>query len=139
MNLVDVIIWTLSIALAISIVVSIYAFYILIKVMRETEENELLEPLPFSMLNIYEIIHEDGEKEWCTGATNIEALANYVSTTGCSLHEMDGAEIKELPKEKWSEYRVKEEGEGSDQSFQEWMDKFGKGAPEIICGTMYDF
>jgi hypothetical protein len=89
------------------------------------------------MLKIFEIIHKDGEKEWCTGATNIEALANYVSTTGCDLHEMDGAEILELPKDKWSEFRVKEDEE-NDQSFQEWMDKYGNGSPDIIAGTMYD-
>lgn len=89
------------------------------------------------MLKIFEIIHNDGEKEWCTGKTNIEALANYVSTTGCDLFEMEEAEIIELQKEKWSEYRVKEEDEEDSITFEQWMKENGN-SPDIIAGTMYD-
>ena len=89
-------------------------------------------------LKIFEIIHADGEKEWCTGVTNIEALANYVTQTECSLHEMDGAEIIELPKEKWSEYVVKEEDEVIGLTFEQWMKENGNSSPDIIAGTMYD-
>jgi hypothetical protein len=88
------------------------------------------------MLRIFEINHGDGEKEWITGATNIEALANYVSTTDCDLSEMDGAEISELPKEKWGTYIVKQEDD-EEQTFEEWMSKNGN-KPDIIAGTMYE-
>jgi hypothetical protein len=88
------------------------------------------------MLRIFEIIHGDGEKEWITGATNIEALANYVSTTDCDLSEMDGAVISELPKEKWGTYIVKQEDD-EEQTFEEWMSKNGN-KPDIIAGTMYE-
>lgn len=89
------------------------------------------------MLNIYEIIWADGEKEWCTGATNIEALHHYSMTTQCDLCEMDGAEIIELPKEKWSEYNVKMKDKEDSQTFAEWMEKYGN-SPDIIAGTMYE-
>lgn len=88
------------------------------------------------MLRIFEITHGDGEKEWITGATNIEALASYVSTTETDLSEMDGAEISELPKEKWATYIVKQEDD-EEQTFEEWMFKYGN-KPDIIAGTMYE-
>jgi hypothetical protein len=88
------------------------------------------------MLRIFEIKHGDGEKEWITGATNIEALANYVSTTECDLSEMYGAEINELPMKDWQDYIVKQEDE-KEQTFAEWMLDNGK-SPQVICGTMYE-
>lgn len=89
------------------------------------------------MLKIFEITHENGEKEWCTGETNIDALAYYLTATECDLWEMRGAKIVEIPKEKWEEYKLKDSDEEIEYSFQEWMDKYGSGSPEIICGTMY--
>jgi hypothetical protein len=89
------------------------------------------------MLRIFELTHGDGEKEWITGATNIEALASYVSQTETDLSEMDGAKISELPQEKWASYIVKQEDD-KEQTFEEWMSKYGN-KPDIIAGTMYEF
>lgn len=88
------------------------------------------------MLKIFEIRHEDGEMEWCTGYTNLHALSNYVSTTECCLSDLDAAEIVELPKEKWEDYTVTDD-EGR-KSFAEWMEQNGRTRPDIIAGTMYD-
>jgi hypothetical protein len=85
-------------------------------------------------MRIFEIIHQDGEKEWVSGETNIEALRTYLNTTEADLFDMDGAEIVELQKEKWSQYTVKDE-EGT-ITFEQWM-KENKDS-DIIAGTMYD-
>lgn len=87
------------------------------------------------MLNIYEISHHDGEKEWCTGATNIAALIAYVAQTECSWSDLEDSEIIELPKEKWKDYTVT--GDDSCMTFEEFMQKNKSLGPEIIAGTMY--
>jgi hypothetical protein len=87
-------------------------------------------------MKIFEIIHSDGEKEWVSGETNIEALRTYISTTGCDLHDMDGSEIVELPKDKWKEYTVKNEDEEEGITFEQWMQE--NKDSDVIAGTMYD-
>lgn len=87
------------------------------------------------MKKIFEITHNDGEKEWCTGDTNISALANYITTTDCDISDMEGAEITELPKSKWGKYHIQEE-DGETQTFKDWMEK-NDNHDYLICGTMY--
>jgi hypothetical protein len=88
------------------------------------------------MLKIFEITHEDGEKEWLTGYTNIGAIAFYVCQTECDLDELATAEIIELPKDKWNEYFIKDEECLEGISFEKYMED--QRNQDIICGTMYD-
>jgi hypothetical protein len=94
-------------------------------------------------LKIFEITHEDGEKEWVSGDTIIKALVVYLDTNDMVISEILDSEIVELPKEKWSEYSVtnpdydKDDPEDKEsQTFEEYMKE--NAHPELICGTMYE-
>lgn len=89
------------------------------------------------MKKIFEIEHEDGEKEWVTGDTNIGALLSYLQTTGCDIVDIEDAKISELPKSKWGKFKVKQEDE-EEMTFAKWMKLYGKGHNDIIAGTMYE-
>lgn len=87
-------------------------------------------------MRIFEIEHEVKLSEWISGRTLLHALDNYINTTECSLSDLMGAEIFEIPEEDWVDYHIKHE-DGTLQSFEDWIkenDKF----PEIISGTMYE-
>ena len=88
-------------------------------------------------MKIFEIEHSDGEKEWVSGETNLDAINTYVSTTQCSLYDLKDSEIREVPKSKYSKYRIAMEV-GVEISFKTWM-RDNHLRSEIICGTMYDF
>ena len=96
-------------------------------------------------LKIFEIRWtKQGEKEWVCARTNIEALQTYL--LNCSMHiiELDAEdEIVEVPREKWSEYKVNnseydenDPDDWSEKTFEEVMEDM-KG-PDIIAGTMYE-
>jgi hypothetical protein len=88
------------------------------------------------MLNIYELIYPDGEKEWFTGITAINALSNYLKETNQELWDIENCDIIELPKEKWDEFLVREEG-CFPITFAAWMETNGD-YPGLIAGTIYD-
>jgi hypothetical protein len=88
------------------------------------------------VMRIFELTHADGEKEWISGNTNIEALNHYVFTTECDLYEMLDSELTEVPKEKWKDYLVINVDEPN-FNFEEFI-KANQRGPEIIAGTMYD-
>lgn len=90
------------------------------------------------MKKIFELEHEDGEKEWFTGQTNVEALAAYLQTTSCDIEDLGLAKLTELPRYKWSKYRVKEEDEDHDKTFAQWMKENPHSTNDIIAGTMYE-
>lgn len=84
---------------------------------------------------------EQGEKEWMCARTNIEALKCYLNITDTNIIELDDLdEIVEIPKEKWSEYKVvNPDHDGDDwkeMTFEDWME--GRTDPDIIAGTMYE-
>jgi hypothetical protein len=87
----------------------------------------------------------NGEKEWVSGTTVIQAIRTYLQVTGMDLLvDFDGDEdIVEVPKEKWSELKVRYDDEFEDDeetepltiTFQEWMDT--REQPDYIAGTMW--
>lgn len=85
-----------------------------------------------------------GEKEWVCARTNIEALKFYLNFTDMGIGELDDAdEIIEIPKEKWTEYKVgnseydeKDPTDWQEKTFEEFMKD--QTAPDIIAGTMYN-
>jgi len=89
------------------------------------------------MKKIFELEHEDGEKEWFTGDTNIDALCSYLQQTCCDIDDLGLAKLTELPKSKWKEYTVKEEDEDEPKTFAKWMKETPHGN-HIIAGTMYE-
>lgn len=89
-------------------------------------------------MRIFEIQHNgQGEREWVSGNTLIEALTNYLSITGMNIEEFDDEDdIIELPKDKWKEFTVSDpENELPEITFEQWMKENKK--PDIIAGTMY--
>jgi len=93
------------------------------------------------MNKIFELIHDNKEKEWIKAQTNVEALVHYVNQTECDLNDLTGCEIKELPKDIWKSYFIYDsENEsflGYQISFHKWMKNNTSQTPEIICGTIY--
>ncbi len=87
------------------------------------------------MLSIFEITHEDSEREWCTGSTMIEAVSNYIRQTGCHVSDLDNSSVVEIPTERWGDYTVEDEDGLS--TFKEWMDANGHYGCDIIAGSMY--
>lgn len=96
-------------------------------------------------LKIYELCwNAQGEKEWVCARTNIEALKTYLSITDMNIVELDDAdEIVEVPKEKWSEYSIRnseydheDPEDWETQTFEEYMKT--QTRPDIIAGTMYE-
>lgn len=88
------------------------------------------------MKKIFELEHPDGEKEWFTGDTNVQALCNYLQMTSCDIDDLGDAVLRELPRYKWGKYMVKEEDE-EERTFADWM-KHNGNRDDIIAGTMYE-
>lgn len=80
---------------------------------------------------------KQGEIEWVSADTNIEALKKYCSITQMDINDFDDCdEIVELPKSKWGKYTVKEEDSEEPITFKQWMKE--NKHPDIIAGTMYE-
>jgi hypothetical protein len=87
---------------------------------------------------------EQGEKEWVCAYTNLHAIQTYLWVTSTNVMDFDTSdEIVEVPKERWSEMRIKNiEYDPSDpedkefETFEEYMKT--KATPDIIAGTMYE-
>lgn len=94
-------------------------------------------------LSIFEI-RTDGEKEWVAARSLIHALQVYCSTTSIDLVEFEQEdEIAELPRDKWKEYKVKNQeydetdpDDWKEKTFEEVMNK--NPIPDIIAGTNYE-
>lgn len=97
-------------------------------------------------MRIYEIKHADDEKDWiAVKGTNMEALRVYCECTECDLFDMDGSEIREVPRDEWdklfirNEETIYDEDEDEDceemQSFTEWVKENPSGG--MIASTMY--
>ena len=88
-------------------------------------------------MKIFELENADGQKEWFSGKTILNALVNYISTTECDISDLRDCELKELPQSEWDKYTVynNEDFECESITFTEWMKDNPK--PEIIAGTMY--
>ena len=92
------------------------------------------------MNKIFELIHDNKEKEWIKAQTNVEALVHYVNQTECDLNDLTGCEIKELPKDIWKSYFLYNHENNCIKypiSFAKWMKNNTSQTPEIIAGTMY--
>lgn len=95
-------------------------------------------------MKIFELQHEDGEKEWIAAPTSIKALEHYFDTTGCHFEDMaDETEIVEVPESKWDELKVKnvdydktDPEDWKEQTFREAVN--GLTRPDMIAGTMYE-
>ena len=88
-------------------------------------------------MRIFEIRHDEDNIEWISGKTLLHALDNYINTTECSLSDLMGAEIVELPDTVWHMYFTDAESHDGKMSFEEWIRENGE-YPEIISGTMYE-
>lgn len=88
-------------------------------------------------MRIFEIRHDEDNKEWISGKTLFRALLNYTNTTECSLSDLADAEIVELPDTVWHMYFIDQEGPDGKISFNDWIKENDK-YPEIISGTMYE-
>lgn len=105
--------------------------------------------LPVSVQNeikIFEIHHKSvDEKEWVAAESIIGAIICLCTETATEIHDLEpDAEIIELPREKWSEYKVKntewsegEPDEWKEMTFEEWL-KENNNKPCYIAGTMHD-
>jgi hypothetical protein len=95
-------------------------------------------------MKIFELQHEDGEKEWIAASTVIIALYHYFNTTSTDFIDLhDEADIVEVPESKWDEMKVvntdydeKDPKDWKDQTFREAIK--GLTGPDILCGTMYE-
>lgn len=90
-------------------------------------------------MKIFEINWESqGEKEWVSAETNIQALKVYCRITDMDLNDFEDSDsITEVPEEKWSEYTIRSEmDENNTTTFSEWMKN--NRSPDIIAGTMYE-
>ena len=84
-----------------------------------------------------------GEKEWVSGRTIIEALKTYLSVTGNDMSDMeDDDDIIEVPKEQWSlmtirntQYDKTDSDDFEEMTFEQWMKENTES--DIIAGTMY--
>ena len=84
-----------------------------------------------------------GEREWVCAYSNVHALKFYCGETSTSLqdmHQLD--EIIELPKERWSDYFIKniehdrtDPDDWEQKSFAEYMKT--QTHPDIIATTIY--
>lgn len=72
------------------------------------------------MLKIFEIEHEDGNMEWFTGSTIIEAIAAYLDISGLELDDIITSEVWEIPEEDWDEYTMDD-----NITFREYMKEHG--------------
>lgn len=88
-------------------------------------------------MKIFEINWESqGEKEWVAAETNLHALKVYCRITDMSIDDFeDTDEIIEIPKNKWSKYKIKMEGD-VEITFKQYMR--ANNTPDIIAGTMYE-
>lgn len=95
-------------------------------------------------LKIYELKWvSQGEREWVCAYSNIHAIKLYCGETSTSLedmHELD--EVNELPRQKWSEYFIKnteydrtDPEDWEQKSFSEYMKN--QTHPDIIATTIY--
>lgn len=97
-------------------------------------------------MKIFELQHEDGEKEWIAANTVIKALECYFKTTSMEFWDLhDEADIVEVPEEKWSEMYIKnidydpqDPEDWQERTFKDWMDNNKNYGPDILCGTMYE-
>ena len=77
------------------------------------------------------------EKEWVAADSIIHAIKTYLSVTSMDITDFeDNDEIIEIPKEKWGEYFVTDEGGLPAKSFEQWMKEHTE--PDLIAGTMYN-
>lgn len=76
----------------------------------------------------------NGEIEWIAANTVIEALQNYITITGIELTDFElDDDIKEVPKEKWSQLKVMcyDRQSQSEQTFAEVIRHMK--SPDIIA------
>jgi hypothetical protein len=86
-------------------------------------------------LKIFEI-NTGGEREWVAAYSNIHALQVVYSFNDVDLMDYNSHdEVKELPREKWDEYTVKDEDDEATMTFAEWMQ--ANKEPDMIATTAY--
>lgn len=95
-------------------------------------------------MKIFEIIYNDGEKQWVAANTVIEALREVLSIESTDIDLME--DVVELPQDKWdestvtnSEYDENDKDDWQVLTFREFMQKEVASNPQIIAATFYDF
>lgn len=96
------------------------------------------------MKKIFEIIYNDGEKQWVAANTAIQALNQVLSIESTDIDLME--DIIELPQDKWdsmsvtnSEYDETDKDDWQQLTFMEFMNREASKYPQIISATFYDF
>lgn len=74
--------------------------------------------------NIYEF-RINGEKDWVSASTMIEAIYHYIEVKCMNFEEFTvNDDVVLIPTEKWVDYKAfDEEFSGKEITFQEWMDE----------------
>ncbi len=95
-------------------------------------------------MKIFEIIYNDGEKQWVAANTVIEALREVLSIESTDIDLME--DVVELPEDKWdestvtnSEYDENDKDDWQVLTFRDFMQKEVTSHPQIIAATFYDF
>jgi len=90
-------------------------------------------------------IKSQGETEYVSGRTVIEALQTYLTNGDLSIHEdlEPETEMAEVPKEKWPDITITntefDENDPEDfesMTMEQWMND-NPNTSDIICGTPY--
>ena len=96
------------------------------------------------MKKIFQIIYNDGEKQWVAANTVIEALREVLSIESTDIDLME--DVVELPHDKWdestvtnNEYDETDPDDWQQLTFREFMQKEVANTPQIIAATFYDF
>jgi|JI9StandDraft_1071089.scaffolds.fasta_scaffold502670_1 hypothetical protein len=95
-------------------------------------------------MKIYELRHENGEKEWIAAHTVIEAIKTYSYTMSTSIAEFsNGDEIVEVPEADWDKMIVKnldydknDPDDWEEHTFREEVAAWSK--PQVFAGTNWD-
>lgn len=87
-------------------------------------------------MKIFQITHEDGEREWVAAHTNIGAIYTYMLEAQCTLKSLIAHTVSELTDKEVENQRVLLKDSDSSITFRQWLEKYK--SPGIVAGSFYD-
>ena len=85
-------------------------------------------------LKLYQIGSKDGERDWVAAETNIKAIRIATSVMGYGLCDIEGDDIKEIPRDSWKDLMLEDDYGDPLETFEAYISRMESA--DVVASTM---